>query len=103
MKEEEAAAVFHALSNADRLKIIRILVAAGPEGLNASEIASKVGASPSRTSFHLAGLTEVGLIQRKRQSRSLIYTVDFPRLGALVKFLLDDCCDKSPQLRACCS
>ncbi|WP_019960563.1 ArsR/SmtB family transcription factor [Woodsholea maritima] len=103
MKEEEAATVFQALSNADRLRIIRILVASGPEGLSATEIAEKVGASPSRTSFHLAGLTEAGLIQRERQSRSLIYTVDFVRLGGLVTFLLDDCCNKSPKLRACCS
>ena len=103
MKEEEAAAVFQALLNADRLRIIRILVAAGPGGLGATEIAEKVGASPSRNSFHLAGLTEAGLIQRERQSRSLIYTVDFVRLGALVTFLLDDCCNKSPQLHACCS
>ncbi|WP_367277346.1 ArsR/SmtB family transcription factor [uncultured Roseobacter sp.] len=103
MREEEAAAVFQALSNADRLRVIRILVAAGPEGLGATEIAEKMGASPSRASFHLAGLTEAGLIQRQRQSRSLIYTVDFVRLGGLVRFLLEDCCNNSLELRACCS
>lgn len=103
MIEEEAANLFHALSNADRLTIIRHLVIAGPEGLGAGVIAQKVGASPSRASFHLAALSEAGFVTSKRQSRSLCYTVNFARIGALVTFLLDDCCRESPQLKSCCA
>lgn len=102
MREEEAASMFQALSNADRLKVIRALVVAGPDGLNAGDIAKKVGASPSRASFHLAALSETGIVRRERQSRSLRYTVDFSRIGELLTFLMDDCCNESPQLRSCC-
>ncbi|NRB17252.1 MAG: helix-turn-helix transcriptional regulator [Rhodobacteraceae bacterium] len=103
MNEEEAAALFGALSNADRLRVIRALVEAGPDGLNAGDIADKIEASPSRASFHLAALSESGFILRERKSRSLYYRVDFERIGGLLTFLMDDCCNGSPQLRNCCN
>ncbi|MCG3268613.1 helix-turn-helix transcriptional regulator [Yoonia sp. I 8.24] len=92
MDEVEAAILFGALSNKDRLKVIRALVEAGPAGMNAGDIASKIGASPSRASFHLAALAEAGFVVRQRQSRSLNYRVDFDRVGGLVSFLMEDCC-----------
>ncbi|MEL6205637.1 MAG: metalloregulator ArsR/SmtB family transcription factor [Pseudomonadota bacterium] len=101
MGEDEAARLFHALSNADRLSIIRRLVVAGPQGLSAGDIAQGLGASASRASFHLAALAEAGFIHRQRQSRSLRYTVDYSSIAALVSFLTHDCCRDSPELRAC--
>lgn len=103
MIETEAATLFGALSNADRLKVIRTLVEAGPDGMNAGEIAHRIGASPSRASFHLAALTEAELVLKERRSRSLIYRVNFPRVGRLVSFLLEDCCNGSPSLKKCCN
>lgn len=102
MIEEEAASMFQALSNADRLKVIRALVIAGPTGLSAGEIAEKVGASPSRASFHLATLSEAKIVHSERQSRSLRYTIDFSRIGQLLTFLMDDCCNASAELKSCC-
>lgn len=102
MKEDEAASIFQALSNSDRLLVIRALVMAGPEGMKAGEIAEKVGASPSRASFHLTALADAGLVLRTRQSRSLSYSVDFTRIAELLTFLMDDCCNQNPQLKACC-
>lgn len=102
MIEDEAAAMFKALSNPDRLKVIRVLVTAGPEGLSAGEIAEKIGASPSRASFHLAALSEPGFITVERHSRSLRYRVDFDQIGTLMRFLLEDCCNGNAHLRNCC-
>ncbi len=102
MNENEASELFGSLSNPDRLKVIRALVEAGPEGMSAGDIAVKIGASPSRASFHLAGLADSGLILRERQSRSLIYRVNFERIGGLVTFLMEDCCRGSTSLRKCC-
>lgn len=103
MNEDHAALLFHALANADRLKVIKALVAAGPEGLSAGEIAEALGAAPSRASFHLAALSEAGMILRERQSRSLRYSVDFTRIAALLAFLMDDCCGGNAQIKACCT
>lgn len=102
MNEDEAAALFGALSNPDRLRVIRALVEAAPQGLNAGAVARRIHASPSRASFHLAALSDAGLVQRERQARNLIYRVDFPRIGGLMTFLLEDCCKGSAQLRGCC-
>ena len=102
MDEEKAASMFQSLANADRLKVIRALVVAGPAGLNAGDIAERMGATPSRASFHLAALAEAGVVCRERQARSLRYTVDFAHIGALVTFLMDDCCNGSSQLKSCC-
>lgn len=102
MIEEDAADLFQALANTDRLKIIRGLVVAGPDGLNAGDIAEKVGASASRASFHLSALSDAGIIHRQRQARSLRYTINYKRIGELVTFLMQDCCNGSPELRSCC-
>lgn len=102
MNEQEAAALFGALSNDDRLRVIRALVRAGPDGLAAGEIAEAIGASPSRASFHLSTLSEAGFVHAERQARSLRYRVDFDRIGALMRFLLEECCAGHPVLRSCC-
>jgi len=102
MDEDLAAEVFQALSNPDRLKVIRALVIAGPTGLTAGEIGAALDASPSRASFHLASLTDAGVLTRERQARTLRYSVDFTRLGALMRFLLEDCCKGDAKLRRCC-
>ena len=103
MNETEAALLFAVLSNADRLKVIRALVEAGPEGLKAGDIAVKINASPSRASFHLTALNQSGFVGSKRKSRSILYQINFNRLGALVSFLMEDCCKGSRELRDCCN
>lgn len=102
MEEEVALQAFSALSNATRLKIVRALVEAGPDGLAAGDVAQAVGASPSRASFHLAGLAEAGLVTSDRQSRAILYRISFEQLGALMRFMLEDCCKGNPQVQACC-
>ncbi|MEM6385241.1 MAG: metalloregulator ArsR/SmtB family transcription factor [Pseudomonadota bacterium] len=103
MNEEDAAKLFHALSNPDRLRVIRALVVAGPEGLSAGEIGAAVNASPSRASFHLATLADAGFLTRRRNARSLVYAVDFNRIGGLLGFMVHDCCKGHPTIEACCT
>jgi len=98
----DAANLFGVLSNADRLTVIRALVEAGPKGMSAGDIARKIDASPSRTSFHLNALSAAGFLQKERQSRSLNYRIDFKTIGALITFLMEDCCKGSAELRNCC-
>ena len=102
MTEEKAAELFGVLSNADRLRVIRALVEAGPDGMNAGEIAARIGASPSRASFHLASLSEAGFAMSEKRSRQMIYRVNFEHIGALISFLMEDCCKGSMKLRSCC-
>lgn len=102
MDESRALAAFAALSNDTRLRILRALVAAGPTGLTAGALAAQVGAAPSRASFHLSNMAEAGLVTSEKSERSVIYRVSFETMGALVQFLLEDCCRNDPQVRQCC-
>lgn len=100
MDDESAIAAFSALAQADRLSIVKALVTAGPGGLSAGEIARGVGASPSRASFHLSALAEAGLVTAERAARTITYRASFTQLGALVAYMLEDCCKSHPSVRA---
>ena len=102
MDEVEALAAFSALSNVTRLRILKELVRAGPAGRCAGEVATAVGASPSRASFHLAALTKAKLISSSQSAREVIYRAEFDEIGAFVRFFLEDCCADDARVRSCC-
>lgn len=58
----------------------------------AGTIATQLGSSDSRLSFHLSHLEHAGLVHSRREGRSIIYSVVFPALAALSEFLIQDCC-----------
>lgn len=94
MKMDPPAAVeaLSALAQEHRLALFRLLVQAGDEGMPAGGIAEKLGIPNSSLSFHLAHLTRAGLIQQRRQGRSLIYTADYAAMNALIGYLMENCC-----------
>jgi DNA-binding transcriptional ArsR family regulator len=92
MKSQAAVAALSALANEHRLAIFRLLVQAGHEGQPAGAIAEALELPASSLSFHLAHLTRVGLIEQRRESRSLIYSADFAAMNGLVGFLTENCC-----------
>lgn len=98
----DALLMFGALSQETRLHIVRYLVQCGDKGASAGEVGEKVDAASSRASFHLAALERAGIIMSERQSRKIIYRANFKNLGNLISFLLNDCCDNHPDIRACC-
>lgn len=94
MEENQALVAFAAISNQTRLRIIRLLVVAGTDGRQAGAIARELdAAAPSRVSFHLRQLERAGLIESRREGRSIIYSATFPALSDLVAFLMHDCCE----------
>lgn len=102
MDESGALAAFGALSNATRLRIVKELVAAGPEGRTAGDIAGAVAASPSRASFHLSALANAGLVTSTQAAREVTYRADFDAIGAVLRYFLEDCCSGDESIRACC-
>ncbi len=96
METNHAAFAFAALGQSTRLDLLRILLDAGPNGLAAGEVATRLGVPASTLSFHLRALDQAGLIAATRQGRSLIYAVQFARLRALLAFLAEACCGGEP-------
>src|SRR3954471_20369993 len=98
MKERQALLAFGAMSQETRLRIVRLLVRAGPEGMAAGSIGEAVGVSPSNVSFHLKELERGGLVTARRESRSILYTAGYETLSGLLRFLMEDCCAGSPRI-----
>ncbi|MGN6306192.1 MAG: ArsR/SmtB family transcription factor [Mesorhizobium sp.] len=99
MHEKQALNAFAALSQETRLRIIRLLVTAGPEGMSAGAIGEAMdGSSSSRMSFHLSHLEQAGLVESRREGRSIIYSAALPTLASLVEFLMRDCCQGHPEV-----
>jgi ArsR family transcriptional regulator len=98
MNETEAVARLAALAHPQRLMIFRRLVAEGPNGLPASEIAEAVGAAPTAASFHLKELDRAGLLRGTRHGRYIRYAVHVEGMRQLLAYLTDDCCQGRPEL-----
>jgi ArsR family transcriptional regulator len=92
METTQAIEALGALAHEHRLAIYRLLVERGPDGLAAGSIGEKVGLAPSSLTFHLQNLNRAGLIVQRRESRSLIYSVDFGAMNDLVEYLTENCC-----------
>lgn len=96
MLEQEVLGALSALSQETRLRIVRLLVRRGDEGLSAGAIAEAVGVSASNISFHLGLLERAGLVASRREGRSILYRAQVGGIAALARFLLEDCCDGDP-------
>jgi ArsR family transcriptional regulator, arsenate/arsenite/antimonite-responsive transcriptional repressor len=91
-----AARILAALSHEHRLGVFRLLVEAGPEGLPAGEIADELGLPPPTLSFHLAQLSNAGLLRARQSGRFIHYSADFEAMNTLVAFLTENCCGGNP-------
>lgn len=92
MESLNAAELLAALGHETRLSIFRLLVEAGPAGINASAIGEQLGLVPATLSFHLAHLSRVGLIQGRQESRFIFYSADYGEMDELIAFLTNNCC-----------
>ena len=92
MSDPAIVTALAALAQPLRLDAFRALVQAGPCGIAAGSLATRLDVSPSALSFHLAQLTRAGLIACRRDGRRLLYSADFAAMAALVGFLTENCC-----------
>ena len=92
MQSAEAIDALAALAQEHRLALFRLLVQAGQDGLPAGALALALGVPNSSLSFHLAHLNRAGLIEQRRDGRSLIYTANYDAMNQLVGYLMENCC-----------
>jgi DNA-binding transcriptional ArsR family regulator len=100
MEMNNAIESLSALAHDGRLAIFRLLVKAGPDGMAAGEIARRLGTAANTMSAQLLVLTNAGLLQARRDGRSIIYAADFGRMSSLLLFLTEDCCGGKPEICA---
>lgn len=92
MEITDAVAALSALAQDHRLKVFRLLVQAGAKGVPAGRIATRLKLPAPTLSFHLAQLKHAGLVEARRDGRSLIYAANYDGMNGLMEFLTDNCC-----------
>lgn len=100
MERLPAVAALAALAQDTRLEAYRLLVAAGPDGMPAGQVAEALDLAPNTLSFHFDRLRQAGLITVRRDGRSLIYAARFDTMTALLGYLTENCCGGKPELCA---
>lgn len=87
-----------ALGHPGRLAVFRLLARRAPDAVRPSEIMGPLGLKQNTLSVYLATLSRAGLITSERDGRSIYYRIDLKQIGALVQFLVADCCRGRPEL-----
>jgi ArsR family transcriptional regulator, arsenate/arsenite/antimonite-responsive transcriptional repressor len=80
------------LGNLTRLDIYRLLVRAGPSGLNITEIQARLDMPMSTLAFHLRGLVSTDLVLQEKIGREVICRAHYRQVNAVVEFLREECC-----------
>jgi DNA-binding transcriptional ArsR family regulator len=100
------ADAFAALGAEPRLRIVRLLLSAHPDGLVVNEIGQELDIAASTLSHHLDKLKNEGLVRVQRESTFLRYTANTQTLQELLGFLYAECCTRNraikPEAITCC-
>lgn len=100
MESKAAVSALSALAHEGRLAAFRLLIKAGERGIAAGELARALDVLPNTLSANLNILSHAGLVEFRRAGKSVIYTVRYPAMTALLQFLMEDCCAGSSEICA---
>jgi len=91
--------MFSAIGTEARLRIVRLLLSAHPDGLVVSEIQEELEIPNSTLSHHLEKLKTEGLVNVQRESTFLRYTANTEALQELLQFLYAECCTRNKAVK----
>ena len=93
------ADMFTAMGTEPRLRIMRLLLSAHPDGLVVGEIQAELRMSASTLSHHLDKLKNEELVGVAREGTYLRYTANTDALRELLSFLYAECCTRNRAIR----
>jgi ArsR family transcriptional regulator len=100
------ADMFSAIGAEPRLRIVRLLLSAHPNGLVVGEIGGELDIPSSTLSHHLEKLKNEDLVRVRREGTFLWYSANTDALQDLLGFLYSECCTRNkaiePQKILCC-
>jgi DNA-binding transcriptional ArsR family regulator len=100
------ADMFSAMGTEPRLRILRLLLTAHPEGLVVGDIGTELEIPSSTLSHHLDKLKNEDLVRVRREGTFLWYSANTEALQELLGFLFAECCTRNkaiePQKIICC-
>jgi ArsR family transcriptional regulator, cadmium/lead-responsive transcriptional repressor len=98
-RTELLAKYFRGLGDPTRLRILRLLDAAGE--LSAGELVKRLGMPQATVSTHLGCLRWCGFVTTRREDRSVIYSLADGRVSELVE-VADSLLEDNAEHVACC-
>ena len=100
------ADMLSAMGTEPRLRIIRLLLSAHPDGMVVGEIAGELDIPSSTLSHHLEKLKNEDLVRVRREATYLWYSANTEALQELLGFLYAECCTRNkavqPEKILCC-
>jgi ArsR family transcriptional regulator len=106
-KVAQFADMLAALGTEPRLRIMRLLLSAHPDGLVVGDIGSELDIPSSTLSHHLEKLKSEDLVAVRREGTFLWYTANCEALQELLGFLFAECCTRNkaiePNKIVCCT
>ena len=93
------ADMFSAMGTEPRLRIMRLLLSAHPDGLFVNEIGSELGIPASTLSHHLDKLKNEELVNVRREGTYLRYCANADTLRELLAFLYAECCTRNKAIQ----
>jgi DNA-binding transcriptional ArsR family regulator len=87
--------MFSAMGTGPRLRIMRLLLSAHPDGLVVGDIGNDLGIAASTLSHHLDKLKNEGLVKVRREGTFLRYAANSEALQDLLGFLYAECCTRN--------
>jgi len=88
-----------AMGTESRLRIVRLLLSAHPDGLVVGEIQAELGITGSTLSHHLDKLKNEGLVTVRREGTFIRYTANTESLQDLLTFLYAECCTRNKAIQ----
>jgi DNA-binding transcriptional ArsR family regulator len=101
------ADMLSAMGTESRLRIVRLLLSAHPDGMVVGDIGNELGIPSSTLSHHLDKLKNEDLLRVRREGTFLWYSANTKTLEELLGFLYAECCTRNkaiePQrILSCC-
>jgi len=93
------ADMFTALGTESRLRILRLLLSAHPDGMVVNEIAEELDVPGSTLSHHLDKLKNEDLVTVQREGTFLRYAANTGTLQELLGFLYAECCTRNKAIK----
>ena len=88
-----------ALGTEPRLRIMRLLLSAHPEGMIVGDIGSELNIPSSTLSHHLEKLKNEDLVNVRREGTFLWYSANTEGLQELLGFLYAECCTRNKAIK----
>src|ERR1700684_4275922 len=93
------ADMFSAMGTGPRLRIMRVLLSAWPDGMIVGDVGNELGIPASTLSHHLEKLKNENLVNVRREGTYLWYSANSEVLQQLLGFLYAECCTRNKAIQ----